>query len=391
MKRITALLVLLPLLLSPLRARASDAPQAEAQTLEELVTQFRADYGLNEQNFAVSFYDTVTGEHYAFNDEHFMPAASTYKLPLNLYYYQLQNEGVYTGDELFGGWTLSQAHYERIVNSNNDVSNILIYSVGGDFWSYKRAMLEFFTMTDDEIDASYYADNNYCTRMMLDTLRWLWDRSDDYPEFLKLLLQANPTDGYFRRGVTDCDVAHKYGSFEGAENDVGIIYAEHPFLLAVYTQSVGLPAWVDLSELGQYSVGENVCAQAASLFRTYVAGLAAQEQAEALARREAAEALAREEEAAEAGASGTSDERVWERRAYTAETDLPRAQELTTQEDAEEPEASAEAPAQGAFEWWMLAIVLAIFLPGALLVSSGARRAYRLHESQDDGEDEKKG
>lgn len=35
------------------------------------------------------------------------------------------------------------------------------------------------------------------------------------------------------------EVAHKYGSFEGAENDVGIFYAEHPFLLAVYTQNVG--------------------------------------------------------------------------------------------------------------------------------------------------------
>lgn len=55
--------------------------------------QFRSDYGLNEQNFSLCYYDTVTGEEYRYNDGCFMVAASTFKLPLNLYYYELEQSG----------------------------------------------------------------------------------------------------------------------------------------------------------------------------------------------------------------------------------------------------------------------------------------------------------
>ena len=44
-------------------------------------------------------------------------------------------------------------------------------------------------------------------------------------------------------------MAHKYGWFEGAVNDVGIIYTPEPFLLAVYTQDVGTDVVVEAASL----------------------------------------------------------------------------------------------------------------------------------------------
>ena len=73
----------------------------------------------------------------------------------------------------------------------------------------------------------------------MDTLKYLYARQDEFPELIDYMKQSNPQNGYFKAKVTEMEVAHKYGSFEGAENDVGIFYAEHPFLLAVYTQNVG--------------------------------------------------------------------------------------------------------------------------------------------------------
>ena len=54
------------------------------EELETLLTEFREEYGLNENNFSLCYRDTVTGEEYRFNDTAFLFAASTYKLPLNL-------------------------------------------------------------------------------------------------------------------------------------------------------------------------------------------------------------------------------------------------------------------------------------------------------------------
>ena len=60
--------------------------------------RLRAEYHLDETNFAVSYYNTVTGEEYNWNETAMFTAASTFKLPLNLYYYELQNEGKISGD-----------------------------------------------------------------------------------------------------------------------------------------------------------------------------------------------------------------------------------------------------------------------------------------------------
>lgn len=254
-KRRGGALLLLASMLLALTAgvSAADAEPAE-DTLEARVVQFMEENYLNEQNFSMSYYNTVTGESYAFEDTHMMVAASTYKLPLNLYYYQQELAGEIAPDALIAGvYRLSDCHYQSLVWSNNEISEAMLYQIGS-FQEYKRTMRTFTDMTDDEIDPRYYSGNLYCTRMMMDALKYLYDHAADYEEMLSYMKEASPQNGYFRKYVTECEVAHKYGSFEGAENDTGIIYAGQPFLLAVYTQDVA---------------GEEICAKAARLMKDY--------------------------------------------------------------------------------------------------------------------------
>ena len=254
-KRRGGALLLLTSMLLALTAgvSAADAEPAE-DTLEARVAQFMEENYLNEQNFSMSYYNTVTGESYAFEDTHMMVAASTYKLPLNLYYYQQELAGEIAPDALIAGvYRLSDCHYQSLVWSNNEISEAMLYQIGS-FQEYKRTMRTFTDMTDDEIDPRYYSGNLYCTRMMMDALKYLYDHAADYEEMLSYMKEASPQNGYFRKYVTECEVAHKYGSFEGAENDTGIIYAGQPFLLAVYTQDVA---------------GEEICAKAARLMKDY--------------------------------------------------------------------------------------------------------------------------
>lgn len=254
-KRRGGALLLLASMLLALTAgvSAADAEPAE-DTLEARVAQFMEENYLNEQNFSMSYYNTVTGESYAFEDTHMMVAASTYKLPLNLYYYQQELAGEIAPDALIAGvYRLSDCHYQSLVWSNNEISEAMLYQIGS-FREYKQTMRTFTDMTDDEIDPRYYSGNLYCTRMMMDALKYLYDHAADYEEMLSYMKEASPQNGYFRKYVTECEVAHKYGSFEGAENDTGIIYAGQPFLLAVYTQDVA---------------GEEICAKAARLMKDY--------------------------------------------------------------------------------------------------------------------------
>ena len=374
-KRRGGALLLLASMLLALTAgvSAADAEPAE-DTLEARVAQFMEENYLNEQNFSMSYYNTVTGESYAFEDTHMMVAASTYKLPLNLYYYQQELAGEIAPDALIAGvYRLSDCHYQSLVWSNNEISEAMLYQIGS-FQEYKQTMRTFTDMTDDEIDPRYYSGNLYCTRMMMDALKYLYDHAADYEEMLSYMKEASPQNGYFRKYVTECEVAHKYGSFEGAENDVGIIYAEQPFLLAVYTYD------------SPRTPGEEVCARAAQVLKDYTdaqhARMLAEEQAaQEEAERQEAEHLAAgkeqtrlEQERAEAEARAREEEAAAREEALRREDEERFAQERAAAAEAER-QAEPEPPQETVrVEWtdylWMIAVAGGILLLGGAILYS---------------------
>ena len=349
---------------------AADPAEAGAQvagkTLEGLIAEFMQENYLNETNFSLCYYNTVTGEEYCYNETAFMIAASTYKLPLNLYYYELQSAGEITGDTYIpgAGTTLDNCHRMSLVDSNNEVSIAMLYNLGS-FRDYKEAMRTYFTMTDDEIDPIYYADNYYCTRMMMDCLKYLYAHADDFSEMLGYMTEACP-GAYFKALLEDkVTVAHKYGGFEGAENDTGIIYASQPFLLAVYTQGVGEQICSQAAELlYEYTEYQYQCAEAERI-------AAEQAEAERLAAEQAeAERLAAEQAEAERIAAEQAEaerlEAERERAAQAAaQTEAERLASELVQQAEEERE---ETPPSNAFEWWMIAVALGVFGAGLLVV-----------------------
>ena len=340
-----------------LAAEAYTAPDVTGKTLEQLMDDFRAEHALTGDNFEISFYVPETGEQYDFNETKMLYGASTYKLPLNLYYYDMQLAGEITGDTMITqGASLDEAHYQSLVYSNNELSYSLWRRIG-DWPEYKMAMRKYFTMTDDEIPQNYYYDHLFCTRMMLDTLKVVWDGQEQYPELIDYLKIACP-DAYFKTylDVDETPIAHKYGSYEGAENDVGIIWAERPFLLAVYTSglSYGPGGNVDAAYADGQSAGSVICGQLAVLLKTYLdeqvrleREQAEKEAEEARLAKEQAKAEQAEKERLAAEAKAAEEKKAEEER----QAELQRqAEEQAAQEAAQKAaeEAAREAARQAA-------------------------------------------
>lgn len=392
----TPQVVELPAVVTPMEPAAEEAPEEESPEAEEasslaaLFDSFRAEWGLTESNFAVSYYDTVTGESYDWNETHMMVAASTFKLPLNLYYYEKENAGELEPDTLItqGGATLDVCHYLSIVESNNEISHALLYRIGT-FPEYKEAMRKYFTMTDDEIDPKYYQDNYYCTRMMMDTLKYLYARQDEFPELIDYMKQSNPQNGYFKAKVTEMEVAHKYGDFEGAENDVGIFYAEHPFLLAVYTQNVGETVVQDAARLAaDYNAQQTESCKQQAL-QAQLAAFEAEKEVR----------MAQAEQLAEQAKLSLEAQREADRKAaqeavlIEAPADAPEALAAPEEasEDTEKP-ASAFQFNPDNFEWWMIAVAAAVLLLGSggvlLIWKTGKMKELSKDAEQDDADAE---
>ena len=355
-RRLLAAAALLSLLLClPLPAAAQS--DFSGRTLEEVMEQFRSDYGLNEQNFSLCYYDTVTGEEYRYNDGCFMVAASTFKLPLNLYYYELEQSGQLSPDSPVGGMRLADAHYQSLVWSNNDVSIAMLYNLGS-FRTYKELMRKYFTMEDSQITSAYYADNNYCTAMMLDALRYLYERRDQFDEMIGYMKQAQPGQ-YFARYLDGYEVAHKYGYYVDddkgvtAVNDVGIVFTPQPFLLAVYTANA--PG------------GEEVVARACQLLTEY--SVWQYEQAQAAAAEQEPEAEPAQQEPAE-------DSVQPEQPAQDPVPELPAPEGPPPQEDGAQAEPPAAQMRQDTL-WWIILAGAVVFLAADLLVLFRMRRRVK--------------
>lgn len=343
MKRIICLLLVLLMLCGTVAAAYEAPTDFEGMTLEQVMDDFMEANGLNENNFCISYYNTVTGESYAFNDEKFTIAASTYKLPLNMYFYEMQRDGEIDGDAPFRytGLTLNQVHEQSIVNSNNELSEAMMY-YWGDHKTYKDNMRKYFTMTDEEIDPSYYNGNYYCVRMMMDCLHYLYDHSDDFEELLGYMKIAKPGE-HFKRFIDEYEVAHKYGSVQIFENDVGIIYAPQPILLAVYTQGI---------------YGEVLCGQVARLLTDYtVWQYEHTEPEQELIPLEEAEPVPEEEP--EEPVQQPMEEQPEEK-----PTEAVPAEEPVPVPAPQEP----EAPAKSAMSGWMIAGLACITAGGVLVL-----------------------
>jgi len=373
MRLLTGLLA--AVLLLTVGVQAFEMPETfEGETPETLIKAYMETRGLHEGNFAMSYYNTVTGEAYAFNDTKMMVAASTYKLPLNMYYYELERDGKIASDAYIprADSTLDVCHRESLVNSNNDLSIGLLYNLGN-FRTYKDCMRKYFTMTDAEIDPLYYADNYYCVRMMMDALRYLYENSADFEEMLDYMKLAQPGE-YFEARVSEYEIAHKYGWFEGAVNDTGIFYTPQPFLLAVYTQDVSEAVVGEVAELmTEYTVWQHRAAEEES---ARLAEEEAARKAEEEARRKAEEEAARqaaEEEAAREAAEEEAAREAAEEAAKQAEEEAARKAE-----DEAVRQAAMEAAAQKRRVKTIIGIaVVAVLLIAVVLVLCSLRKGVR--------------
>lgn len=324
------LILLAVLLLLTGSAMAYEIPDDfTGQSLESVMDDYIQASGLSAQYLSVSYYNTVTGESYDFNEDEVMTAASTYKLPLNMYYYEMEQAGEITGDTIIlnSGMTLSEIHERSIVYSDNDASEYLIFQFGK-FRTYRDNMRKYLSATDAELDPAYYQGSNYSTGMMMEILKYLYENRENFEELIDYMKIARPGE-YFKAGVTDYEVAHKYGSLPAVNNDVGIIFTPQPILLAVYTKS---------------DYGAQNCAEIAALLTAYTVWQA-------------------EQNPVEPETEETVEDLPPEQEETPAEESEPEQEDDDDRRGSEKRDGLIEKMKNSNFPWWVLGVVaLALLL-----------------------------
>ena len=205
--------------------------------------------GIDHEKVAYCITDLEHNIKYSMNEKDEFIAASIYKLPLAMLYYDKVNEGEYTLDSTFtySGYMhedagvissdygigsqvpLSDLLNDLIIYSDNDAGHILYENLGG--WKeYKEAMTKY----TDTISENYYTMDNVTTaNTMNDVVTYLYDHKEDYKGLIKNMEEAEP--GEYLDRDTQLSMPQKYGMYDSALNSVGFVECNTSYSIVVLT------------------------------------------------------------------------------------------------------------------------------------------------------------
>lgn len=207
--------------------------------------------------YGVHFIDLATGESFGINDRDIYVAASTSKLPINLLLYNKIEAGeidpesilTYTEEDVEPGtgiiqdkpfgteYTVRETAKLSIIYSDNAGVNMILRTVGG-----KDAVSKYIIGLGGEV---YYGKGHRTSPRDMalvskELYRLYLNNPEVYGEFINNLENTKWNERINGKLPKNVKVAHKIGNQPtySTFNDVGIVFASHPYVLSVMAAKV---------------------------------------------------------------------------------------------------------------------------------------------------------
>lgn len=225
----------------------------EDEEIKSLIAEIKTANNLTADNFAFFYYNPQTQKYYFDNQDKYFKGTSTVKVPVAMIYYDkirngeltLENTLQYTSDNYEEGGRKTASTYnvgdyipisflleQSIINSDNTAVNILIDGIG-----YRKCRELMAQYSDEEFIDDFYTSNLTKASFGFDIINHIYQNQENYQELIGYMKQSSLGE-YLKKYISEYDVAHKYGSYDGNVHDYGIVFAESPYLIGVYTQNV---------------------------------------------------------------------------------------------------------------------------------------------------------
>lgn len=351
----------------PAFAQAEDAGDAAAtpapsmgiindKELTAMVENFMAERGISKKGFSLGFCYTATGDTWYYNGDAWFYPASMYKVPLMMLIAEKVYSGELTQESLIDGMAVAEIEELILTYSNNDWAHRIRAYLGGDA-EWRETAKKFSTLNDEDYDPDYLEYCYFNNRYMTEVMKTLYYNSEQYPNLIDCLLDAQPNH-YFRLAMEgQYDIAQKYGSFidqmsNNFNNTTGVIYTDNPCIITVMTRNVDNP--------------EKIISDAAVLLTNYSLSL---DKKLVAYQSELAAAEAEEQRKAEEAAAADEQRR--------AEQERQKAEAEAAQKAIQEQAARQEARKQFVMKAAIVVAVLALITVAVSTVITSRRRKKR--------------
>lgn len=233
----------------------------QKEILSDKITAYLEKNEISAEKISFCIRNFVTGEEVAHNETEDFTAASVYKLPLAMLYYEAEAAGkisfetalVYEANAYEPGGPVGDNYafgskiplktllFHLIVHSDNTAGHILFENMGG--WTEFRNQAQKYARSP--LNDSFFSRKNILTaQYTADVLQYLYENKKTFSELIRYLAIAQPND-YLNYEISEIAV-QKYGSYGSAVNAAGLVLQEKPYAIAVFT---------DLGDAGRRHIG----------------------------------------------------------------------------------------------------------------------------------------
>lgn len=217
--------------------------------LENNIIEKVSQYG---ENIGLSFYDIKNDKSISINGDKYFIAASTSKVPLNMVLYdkvfnneikldsKIDYNNAYFEDgtgiiqeDIQDDYSIETLANYSIIYSDNIATNMLYDYLGG----YSSVRNEFNKYLGYEAE---HSGNKITPNQATTYLKILYENKNNNKYYNLLIDNLKNTIFKIRmeQDLIGGLVAHKIGSYETTINDIGIIYANNPFIISIYTNDI---------------------------------------------------------------------------------------------------------------------------------------------------------
>lgn len=211
----------------------------DAASVAEEMGNVIDEYGLTEDNFAVSYRNLSSGETYAYNAQRFFPVGHAWLLPLHMYYCEQTalekllpddpRETEYTVD----GLTLDMCRYETILQNNDELAQKM-YRALGDFRQYQQLINRAYGHCDENaLPDRFYTDTVYSAEFLMNCLQTATQGAELYSDILRNYQLRQPDDG-LAAALGGYNFTCIVGEQEGMRCEAAFVSAARPYLLVCF-------------------------------------------------------------------------------------------------------------------------------------------------------------
>ncbi len=230
--------------------------------LARLIEAYLADRDLLDSNISIVYENLVTDERYTYRGDARYDAASTVKVPMGMVVYQLMHEEVFPHDlkikyeacNQFLGDGYTMAPEGSLLGIRDLIENAIRFSGNTSTSSifnyfYKNGNYIHDVM-DWRLGMHYSNDNSMSANEGIRLMEELYHNPHGVAGYNELVdfMKTTTWRYYFTRHLEGVEIAHKYGLYSSAMNELGIVYAAEPYAFAIYTSEHG--GYVFWPELG---------------------------------------------------------------------------------------------------------------------------------------------